>query len=459
MSRKGPVTKFKWMPLPKTEKAESLNNPYCGLYAIYRFYADSAMLQPEGKMVEQISINTAHQLCLVEINLLPYNEMPLSEKAINNIERIFQYFIIQKKQMIVRFVYDWEGKGILNEPKDITIILNHMKQLSLLLKEYTNNIYIVQGLFIGSWGEMHSSRYLSDRNMARLAKQLYECTGENTQIALRCPSFWRMLFQTYKPLDAETGYTDIQKARFSLFNDGMMASEVDFGTYGDIKAIDSKEYSDKWVREDELKFQSELCNYVSNGGEVINECAYNDPALAISTLREMKVSYLHSEYDEQVLHKWKKSKCGFALWKEKTAYDYITAHLGYRFTLEEVDLSLASDKSGNIKVSIKIINMGFSPCYHKFEVKLIIRTAALFVVHECTVDTDTRKWLPNEMVLLEAVLPAAEWLTEKEHKQYQYSLCMGIYDPLSEQPIKIANTFAALDYTGVYSLGNFILGN
>ncbi len=458
MSRKGTGFKLKWMALPRTEKAEALNNPYCGLYEIYRFYADSERLQPGGIIVEEAPVNTAHQLCLVEINLLAFNEMPLSEYAISNIERIFRYFILRKKQMIVRFVYDWEGKGILNEPKDISIILNHMKQLSPLLKEHSNSIYILQGLFIGSWGEMHSSRYLSERNMTRLAKHLYECAGDNTQIALRCPSFWRMIFQTYKPLDTETGYRDIQRARFSLFNDGMMASEVDFGTYGDISAMDSKTYSDKWVRADELKFQSELCNYVSNGGEVINECAYNDAAPAISTLRDMRVSYLHSEYDEQVLNKWKTSKAGSvnALWKDKTAYEYIIAHLGYRFTIEEVSLSLTSDKNGNLELSVRITNMGFAPCYHKFQVKFLIRTASLLEVYEYAVDTDTRRWLPGEKIELAAVIPTTEWIPKQQEHQ-KYILSMGIYDPRSKQPIQIANTFAAPDYTGVYSLGNFIL--
>lgn len=461
MSRNSTNSKLKWMSLPRTEKAETLNNPYCGLYEIFRFFAESKMLQPEEISVEQVSIDPGHQLCLIEINLLHFNEIMLSETALNNVKQIFEYFTMQKKQMIVRFVYDWEGKGILNEPKDIAIILNHMKQLSPSLKEYTNSIYIIQGLFIGSWGEMHSSRFLSDRNMTRLAKELYECTGDKTQIALRCPSFWRMIFQTHRPLDTETAFTDIQKARFSLFNDGMMASEVDFGTYGSVSAIDSKTYSDKWIREDELKFQSKLCTYVSNGGEVINECPYSDVSPAIETLRDMRVSYLHSEYDEQVLHKWKANKAGSvnALWKDKTAYEYITAHLGYRFTLEDVNLSLSSERNGNLKATVKITNMGFAPCYNKFQVKFLIRTASFSESYEHEIETDTRMWLPNEKIGLVAEFPISELNLVKKQGKLNYILCLGIYDSRSGQSIQIANTFSAPDYTGVYSLGNFVLNN
>ncbi|MDF2514058.1 MAG: hypothetical protein K0S04_3924 [Herbinix sp.] len=451
MPQKCTIKKIKWIPLPRTEKAEVLRNPYCGLYAIFRFYVNSERIQ-EGAFIEDIKTDLTQQLCLVEINLLPFNEVPLPESALQIVRRIIHHFSSQGKQIILRFVYDWEGKGVLNEPKDVSIILDHMSQLSPLLKEFTDNIYILQGLFIGSWGEMHSSRYLSERNMTRLARHLYECTGDKTQIALRCPSFWRMIFKTYQPLDEETAFTDIQKARFALFNDAIMASEADFGTYGSISLADTKAYGDKWLREEELEFQNKLCRYVTNGGEVINECRYNDVEPAIETLKKMRVSYLHCEYDEVVLNKWRANRYGSAnsVWKDKTAFEYIAAHLGYRFTLGEATLSIHGDKC-SLKAVVKITNMGFAPCYHKFDVKFVVRTASSSEVYECAVETDTRRWMPNEKVELEAFIPVREW------SQRSYILCFGIYDVQSQQPIQIANTFSTTDHTGMYSLGNFIL--
>ncbi len=453
MSQNKAIRKTKWIPLPKNEKAEALNNPYCGFYSIFRFYCESDKLQEEDVIIEEVQTEERQQLCLIEINLLHFNEIPLSEEALCIIERIFQHFTAQKKQMMVRFVYDWEGKGILSEPKDIAIILHHMGQLAPLLKKYTKSIYILQGLFIGSWGEMHNSRYLSERSMLRLAKQLYECSGEATQIALRCPSFWRMIFKTNQPLEEATAFTDIQRARFSLFNDGMMASETDLGTYGSIPAKDSTNYSDKWLRRDELEFQNKLCKYVSNGGEAVNECNYNDPESAIAVMKEVRASYLHCNYDEKVLNKWKMAKSGLAgaLWRSRTAFEYIAAHLGYRFTIENAGVELMPDKSGNLKAAVKIINRGFAPCYHKFDVKFIVRTADFTEAYEYGIDTDTRRWMPEETVELAAMLNAAEW------KKENYILCFGIYDQRSQQPIQIANTFSAADYNGLYSLGNIVL--
>ncbi len=451
MEYKGRITKLKWIPLPRTEKAEALYNPYCGFYSIYRFFADSRTEAVEGVPIEEVRAEPSKQLCLVEINLLPFNETELSEEALEIVRMIFERFIKLKKQMVVRFLYDWEGKGILSEPKDIAVIMNHMSQLAPLLKEYTKHIYILQGLFIGSWGEMHNSRYLSERHIARLARHLYECSGENTQIALRCPNFWRMLFKTCQPLERAVAFTDIQKARFSLFNDGIMASDTDFGTYGNVGMKDSKSYSEKWTRKDELEFQNQLCRYVANGGEVINECPGNDAGPALEVLRKMRISYLHSDYDEKVLNKWKASGSGVngTLWKEKTAFEYIEAHLGYRFTVEEASLSIAPDKSGRFKASVKIVNRGFAPCYHKYEVKFVIRDASFSEIYEYEVDTDTRMWTPEEPVELEALISTEQFGLSS------YILCIGIYDPQADSPIQLADTFSSADHMGNYNLGNF----
>lgn len=444
---------IKWIPLPRTEKAEELKNPYCGLYRIFRLYAESIICHDEGISLEEIVLSPSQRICLVEINLIRFNDKSLSNEALDNIEKIFVFFRSQRRQMILRFVYDWEGKGILSEPKDIEIILEHMEQLSTILKSYERDIYIVQGLFIGSWGEMHNSRYLAERHMKRLAKKLYDSTGESTQIALRCPSYWRMIFNTFYPLNDEIAFTEHMSSRFSIYNDGMLASETDFGTYGHIYAKEAERHSDKWIRQDELAFQTNLCKYVSNGGEVINDNEYNDIKVAIEDLRKLRVSYLHSEYDEKVLNKWKANKSGISnpLWRDKSAFEYILAHLGYRYTIKDVKVSAMLDNNNMIKVNIKICNTGFSPSYHKFDVKIALRNRSYFDINEYIVDTDTRFWMPNEIIELKLDIPI------NMPKKSNCVLCFGIYDPRTQQKIEISNTFSGPDYKGYYSIGNILI--
>ena len=98
-------------------------------------------------------------------------------------------------------------------------------------------------------------------------------------------------------------------SRLGLYNDGMLGSANDTGTYGDKAAADlDTNYSDAWTREDELAFQNDLCLYVPNGGEVIIDNVYNDFDNAVKDLSQMHVSYLNSEYDSTVLNKWKEKQ-------------------------------------------------------------------------------------------------------------------------------------------------------
>lgn len=51
-------------------------------------------------------------------------------------------------------------------------ILMHMEQLSYILREYSEKIFSLQGLFIGNWGEMNGTRYSTDEDLQKLAKSL-----------------------------------------------------------------------------------------------------------------------------------------------------------------------------------------------------------------------------------------------------------------------------------------------
>ena len=96
-------------------------------------------------------------------------------------------------------------------------------------------------------------------------------------------------------------------ARLSLFNDGLLGNRSDYGTY---KTDDSSgsDVLGRRSREEELDFQRELCRYVPNGGEVINDNPYNDFENAVKGLSERHITYLNKDYDQTVLKKWEKEK-------------------------------------------------------------------------------------------------------------------------------------------------------
>ncbi|HZJ76769.1 MAG TPA: DUF4832 domain-containing protein [Oscillospiraceae bacterium] len=436
-----------WTEFSTGEYREVTDNPYCGFYTVYRFYAHDDLLPDWNCPLEELRLDKTQSLCLLEINLAHYRDRPLTEDSLRRIERIFSWFKEQKKEMIVRFLYDWDGKGLEYEPQEMGIILLHMEQLEFLLLKYSKNIYILQGLFIGSWGEMHSSRYLDECSLTTLAHKLYACSGQDTFIALRCPSMWRTVFRTYKPLSESQAYGNNMQARFGLYNDGLLASETDNGTYGTVTRNRSTKYSDKLIREEELVFQERLCRFVPNGGETVNLSFYHKFKRARNDLATMHVSYLNGSYDPIVLNKWKETKIRFIdpFWESKSIYNYMASHLGYRFFVEKIKVTGENDGK-RICVELQILNRGFSGTYRPFDVALSVQTQNFASSCIVPAQTDTRYWFPDVPITLVWRLNCADW------KDGIYILGLKIMDPFTTKSVGLANNYP-LGRDGIHSLG------
>lgn len=125
--------------------------------------------------------------------------------------------------MILRFSYDLEGKGLEKEPGSIRLVEEHMQQIGEVIREYADDIFAVQGILIGNWGEMHGSRYLTPDAFRTLTDTMIKAVDGACPVAVRKPAQWREL---------TLGWTEQEKKKLTLFNDGIFGSETDLGTYG-----------------------------------------------------------------------------------------------------------------------------------------------------------------------------------------------------------------------------------
>ena len=272
--------------------------------------------------------------------------------------------------MIVRVIYDDEGKNEQYEPESLDIILQHMKQLEPVFGEHRRKIFMLQGLFIGNWGEMHGTRYNHPEELRMLAAQLDAVTDESIYLSVRTPAQWRSIIGVADSQN-EILMDNPLAVRLGLFNDGLLGNESDYGTY-------STEYDaeldslGRWLREDELIFQKDLCRYVPNGGEVINDNSYNDFENAVKGLSERRITYLNKDYDQAVLKKWEKEtvteeSCFFGL----DGYSYIERHLGYRLIIADIRLEYKKEPH-HILTEVSLKNVGFSPVYKEPEIKVLL---------------------------------------------------------------------------------------
>ena len=294
----------------------------------------------------------------MEINLGNYADCDISEDGLSRLDQLFSSWSDTQKQLILRFVYDWDGNNLQTEPALRSQIERHMEQLAPVINRYANSIYLLQGIFVGNWGEMNHSDYLSGNDLTALTEKLASLTDPSIFLSVRTPAQLRTILKTASPLPESDAYSGSLASRLGLYNDGMLGSPTDTGTYGD-SASDTSDYSKAWPRADELTFQDKLCQYVPNGGEVITPNSCNDLDAAIQTLQTMHVSYLNKDYDPDVINKkWKTSLYSGSdlLYHGMIGYDYISCHLGYRYVLTASAFSPG-------QVSITVENKGFSSCY------------------------------------------------------------------------------------------------
>lgn len=432
MLRLKPGKRLRFRGLPLREDTGDLGNPCRGMYGICRMHADSLTLDQNGIPVTEFLAPAGHTMVLLEVSLQHFRETPLTDSALTNIRIAFQHFVKLRLSLILRFVYDWEGQGALHEPNHISQIFLHMEQLSPLLKEFGAHIFILQGLFIGSWGEMHNTRYASQSSLIALAEKLADCSCPSTYIAVRCPSQWRTIFRCYHPLSsADMKRGGSLRARFCLFNDGILGSPTDLGTYGTLSMLESMSYTDKLSRYDEEQFQNQLARYVPNGGEIVHASPLNDFQPALRTFSSMRISYLNSNYDTAVLNKWRSGASSGGAFRKCNDLDYITAHLGYRFALRKCEVRITLECC---QVHLTIANQGFAPCYHDLDVSLVLCNEEGSTLYVHPVDAQARSWLPEADGHIFCQLPLPE------HIPARTILGLRLTDRLLGCEVRLCNT-------------------
>lgn len=430
-----------YTPAACTEISSELANPYTGWYHMYGYVlgADTISNLPDPDSSEDTQESG---LVLLEMNLCRFSDQALSSSALSQLDTILSAWQKNGNQILLRFLYDWDGNAMESEPQSMDQIFQHMDQTAEVVNHYTDRIFLMQGAFVGNYGEMNNSHYLSDENCAALIQHLSDVTDPSIFLSVRTPAQRRRVLNSLEVPAEENAFDGSLFSRLGLYNDGMLGTANDTGTYGDTPAS-ADTYRSAWIREDELSFQNELCNFVPNGGEVILNNPYNDLENAISDLARMHVSYLNSAYDTAVLDKWKDSVYNdeTSIFSGLSGYDYIGRHLGYRYVIRGTSLDRSS-------LTIQLENVGFSVNYRRMDLLLTLVSDTGEVLSYPLSD-DSRFWTPGNSTELSVSLPL------RELEKGTYTVYFQMTDPSLQREIMIANTFSHSEYG--FQLGTFEL--
>lgn len=354
------MRKKKQIRFEAAEFAESisyLHNPSCGWYRIYPFTIEEK--QDFDELYWCLCAEESIALALVDIGA--FRDCALTENALDNLAQILEFFVGNGKEVILRITYDREGRGMEREPDFLKTVIGHMQQLGPVIGNYKDHILVVQGILVGSWGEMHDSKFLSEERLRRLLHVWQESLGD-IPIAVRTPQQWRMIHA-----DGAAPGGD----KIGLFNDGMFGSLDHLGTYG-CQQKEEAGWRGQWSREEEIEFTGQIAAAVPYGGEAVGETLQSStlsPSEIVEEMRRTGVCYLNSTHDARRLQQWKETLCEEpGVWNEKSMFDYIGCHLGYRFAVRKAELTGKKDLS----LKIYIQNTGFSTLKEAAELVLSV---------------------------------------------------------------------------------------
>ncbi|OUM70586.1 hypothetical protein PIROE2DRAFT_1104 [Piromyces sp. E2] len=308
-------------------------------------------------------------------------------------------------------------------------VIKHIVQLSDIVNEYKDLIYIYQGAFVGKYDEMHKSNFLDSENLGKIVNIINELFDPSIFLSVRRPDYYRDLEKSFKK-NTNFNYK-LYKKRMGLYNDGLFYQSTDYGTYRNKN------------RTEEVIFQNELCAKVPNGGEgciykkdgedyVEDQAKYNKFEFADEHARNIHLSYLNDGHSSDLLNNWKAVSGSeisnrYPNWNVN-ARDCIGRHLGYRYFIED---SYISD---NQYLNINIMNVGYSPSYVNFDVKvyLVEKTSQKQKITGRVTNDDTRKWVNDKTITLQFDLNSVK----NKFKYRTYDAYIRVFDKKTNYAIK-----------------------
>ena len=346
----------RFKPVRLQELKRDVPNPSRGWYRIAPYDLGEGLDD-----VEFVMPGDEHDsLVLVRVCIGSYKDRDLDAPALERLDSILARWEEAGRGIILRVAYDVEGAGYEAEPNELAQVLTHARQVGEVAGDHARNLLVYQGLLVGSWGELHHSRFLSNKRLQQVYEVLREGLGPTVPLALRTP---RQIKQVLG--EAQLG----DSGTMGLFNDGMMGSPTDLATFGS-SPNGATLPRDSWKRDDELRLLGKLGDIAPLGGEAVGTEEYSRPRDASAYLRTTHVTYLNRTHDPATLGRWARS-AGPEGWD--SAFAYIGAHLGYRFVCQTARLREEGD--GGL-LMLTVANNGFARPFFGVEPVLVIDGAA-----------------------------------------------------------------------------------
>ena len=328
------------------ESVETFVNPDRGFYYPICLTAESTGIEQLGNTSKQIfNNNLIHLRIDIAAFSKAYNQnqdLELTTEMLNGLDAILTALNNSGVCIIIRFAYDRDFGGAVDNEPEINMIIKHIEQFSPLINKHKNMITAVECGLVGPWGEMHSSVIANQATYNKIFAKYLECLDEDVVLLVRRPCF---IYEYYGLTVNELDKFDYENNRIGCYNDGYLGSASDLGTFVD--------------REKEIAFLKKLAKF-PYGGEVVRpESEYNHLSWACDEMFRTNLSYLNIQWNNIVIDRWQNTEYTLddPLYKGQTEFTYIANHMGYRLVCESLDYIVDDNNILNFTLNIK--NVGF----------------------------------------------------------------------------------------------------
>ena len=204
-------------PAELQEIKEDVPGPDRGWFRLYTY--DLSMAGDVSPDLPDLK-ESSEALILLLIRIGSSYDEPQRTLIAGKITGIIDHFYEQGKDIILRVTYDTNGHALENEPYYYEQVLKDAGMIRSILAAAGNKIFVYQGLLVGNWGEMHTSRYTDVPSFTGIYDQI-KGFGIGNEISLSHGCF----FAVRRPdIHMQLDNNDV---RLGLFDDAIFGSESD----------------------------------------------------------------------------------------------------------------------------------------------------------------------------------------------------------------------------------------
>jgi len=352
-------------------------------------------------------------------------DRPLSQEKLDWLQRDFDMMRKYGFKCLLRFAYQ---HGNVKGPEK-KWVLHHIEQLKPIIEKNSDVIFILQAGFIGMWGEWHGDTHNDDYDSrADILAKVLELLPEDRFTQVRVPLYKlkiipRLEDRHPQEVDQHIAFTLKPEARIGFNNDGVLAGPTHGGTWPQKPHLGSEKNplfaratrESAWVpTEGEMFWSDQAWDQVEQTGKGVD--GFN----AIRFLRlqhyvSFSLAHSYSEFQGQpyCMDRWRTRTLTVDKVKaenlpisdgyfsdvydnpvERTEFDYLRDHVGYRLELQEARLTETVKQGEAMHVEIDLINRGFSTLFNPRHPHLVLISDDEKAIHEIPLDANPRHWQP-----------------------------------------------------------------